>query len=209
LAEVDFTQASKEILAQGSEASHAFRAACEEWKLLMATALSALAREAVRLASAYACEREAFGRAIGTYQAISHPLADSIVDIDGAKYLTWKAIHDIEVGLDCAAAEVSLALWWAVESAGHAVTRALHTFGGYGLALEYDVHLYNLRAKQWPLVAGDHNALLAEAGRRLYAGESAVLPDVGAVTIDFDRGEQARAMAEELEAFFERNLTPE
>jgi len=209
MAEVDFTKASKEVLAQGSEALCAFKAACEEWKLLMASAVSALAREAVRLASVYACEREAFGRAIGMYQAISHPLADSIVDIDGAKYLTWKAIHDIDAGYDFAAAEVSLALWWATEAAGHAVTRALHTFGGYGLALEYDVHLYNLRAKQWPLVAGDHNALLAEAGRRLYADEQVDLPDVGTVTIDFDRGEQAREMAAELEAFFERNLTPE
>jgi alkylation response protein AidB-like acyl-CoA dehydrogenase len=72
-----------------------FAQAIEEWKLLMAAALSGLSREAVRLAAAYACERVAFGRFIGTYQGISHPLADLITDIDGGKYLVWKTIRDI------------------------------------------------------------------------------------------------------------------
>ena len=56
---------------------------------------------------------------------------------------------------------------------------------------------------------GDPQRLLEEAGRRFYGGESAALPDAGAVTIDFDLGEEARALAAELDAFFRKNLTPE
>jgi alkylation response protein AidB-like acyl-CoA dehydrogenase len=89
------------------------------------------------------------------------------------------------------------------------VAQALQTFGGYGLTTEYDIHLYNLRAKAWPLAMGDPQRLLEEAGRRLYAGEAAATPDVGEVVIDFDLGDDARAFAAEVDAFFHKTLTPE
>ncbi len=209
IGEINFEHSEKTVLGEGAEACKLFEQAVEEWKILMSIALSGLAREAVRLASEYACEREAFGQPIGAYQGISHPLADLITDIDGGKYLAWKAIHDAAKGLDDAAAQVSMALWWTTDTAGRAVTQALHTFGGYGLATEYDVHLYNLRAKAWPLIAGDNERFLEEAGRRLYAGETASLPEIGAISIDFDLGEDAHAMARELDDLFNAILTPE
>ena len=182
-----------------------FAQAIEEWKLLIAIALAGLSREAVRLAAAYACERVAFGQPIGTYQGISHPLADLITDIDGGKYFTWKAIHDIAKGLPDAGAQISLALWWNADTASRAVVQSLHTFGGYGLTTEYDIHLYNLRAKAWPLVFGDPSRLLEEAGRRLYAGEAAQLPDVGEVSIDFDLGDEARGDGRGAERLFQQH----
>ncbi|WP_373077710.1 acyl-CoA dehydrogenase family protein [Zhongshania sp.] len=197
------------VLADNAEGLAVFAQGLEEWKLFTAAALSGLSREAVRLASEYACEREAFGQPIGAYQAISHPLADLIVEIDGGKFLVWKAIHDIKHGADDAAAQVSMAFYWNADTAARAVTQSLHTFGGYGLATEYDIHLYNLRAKAWPLVAGDPNLFLEEAGRRLFNGETAALPEVGELTIDFDLGDDARAMAQELDDLFNKILTPE
>jgi alkylation response protein AidB-like acyl-CoA dehydrogenase len=175
----------------------------------MSAALSGLSREAVRLAAAYACERVAFGKFIGTYQGISHPLADLITDIDGGKYLVWKTIRDIADRTADAGSAISHTAWWTADTAGRTVTQALQTFGGYGLTTDYDIHLYNLRAKAWPLSFGDPERLLEEAGRRRYAGEKAALPDVGAVSIDFDIGEAARAIVAETDAFFKKNLTPE
>ncbi len=209
IAELNLGAAEQTVLSDKPRGVEAFARGLEEWKLLMAVALSGLSRQAVEMAAEYACEREAFGKPIGAYQGISHPLADLIVDTDGGKYLTWKAIHDIGKGLDDAAAQVSMAIWWTADTAGRAVTQSLHTFGGYGLATEYDIHLYNLRAKAWPLVFGDPALFLEEAGRRLYAGEAAALPDVGEVSIDFDLGEDARATAQELDDFFNEILTPE
>lgn len=209
IAELDLAAAEQIVLCSSEEGAHLFAASIEEWKLLMSAALSGLSREAIRLASEYACEREAFGQPIGAYQAISHTLADLICEVDGGKYLTWRAIHDIEQGLPEAGHEVSLAIWSTADTAGRTVTQALHTFGGYGLATEYDIHLYNLRAKGWPLVFGDLQKFLEEAGRRLYAGEVAQLPDVGEVSIDFELGEEAESMARELEDFFNETLTPE
>jgi alkylation response protein AidB-like acyl-CoA dehydrogenase len=196
-------------IAKGKAAVAAFEAAVEEWKLLMAAALSGLGREAIRLASAYACERVQFGQPIGTYQAISHPLADLAVYVDGSKLAVWSAIRAIADRAQDAAAQVSMALWLCSDSATQAVAQSLHTFGGYGLTLEYDIHLFNVRAKAWPLVLGDPTKLLREAGRRLYHGEKVALPDAGAVGIDFDYGDEARALVAETRAFFEANVSAE
>lgn len=209
VAELRLDSGARTVLSDTADGRKVFAQAIEEWKLLMAAALAGLSREAVRQASEYACERVAFGQPIGAYQGISHPLADIIVDVDGGKYLTWKTIHDIGEGAVQAGAQISLALWWNTDTATRAVAQSLHTFGGYGLTNEYDIHLYNLRAKAWPLVFGDPAHLLEEAGRRLYADEKTDLPDVGEVTIDFNLGDEAREMAAELRELFERILTPE
>jgi alkylation response protein AidB-like acyl-CoA dehydrogenase len=209
IAELGLGGAASVELACGGEACLVFAQAIEEWKLLMAAALSGLAREALRLAAAYASERVAFGRFIGTYQGISHPLADLITDIDGGKYLVWKTIRDIADRTAGAGSAISLTAWWNADTAARTVTQALQTFGGYGLTTDYDIHLYNLRAKAWPLVFGDPERFLEEAGRRRYAGEQAPLPDVGPVSIDFDVGDEARALAAQTDAFFKQNLTPE
>jgi 3-oxochol-4-en-24-oyl-CoA dehydrogenase len=209
IAELALAELPRTALSADATGLAVFAQAIEEWKLLIAASLAGLSREAIRLAAAYACERSQFGQLIGTYQAISHPLADLVTEVDGGKYLLWKTIHDIAHEAPQAGAQISLSIWWAATTASRAVARALHTFGGYGLTTDYDIHLYNLRAKAWPLVLGDPSRLLEEAGRRLYAGEAAMLPEAGAISIDYDLGDDARALAGELDAFFKKTLTPE
>jgi alkylation response protein AidB-like acyl-CoA dehydrogenase len=209
LAEIDLAAQQGMVLASGDAAIAAFEAAVEEWKLLIAAGLLGLAREALKLAAAYAAERKQFGQFIGTFQAISHPMADLLSEIDGGRLLIWRALRAIADGDARAGGLVSLAAWWNADAAARTVAQALHTFGGYGLTTEYDIHLFNLRAKAWPLVLGDPQGLIEEAGRRLYAGEPATLPDIGAVPVDFDLGDEARAMVAEIDAFFERHVTDE
>ena len=209
MARIRLDAADRKLLASGTDAVAAFAAGIEEWKLLTAATLAGISREALRLAAAYASERIQFGQLIGTFQGISHPLADIMAATEGGKFLVWRTIRDIADGLDRADAEISLALWWNARTAGKAVAQSLHTFGGYGLTTEYDIHLYNLRAKALPLILGDPARLLEEAGRRLYSGESATLPEAGEIGIEFDFGEEARDLAADVEAFFEANLTPE
>ncbi|HEY0960363.1 MAG TPA: acyl-CoA dehydrogenase [Novosphingobium sp.] len=209
LSEIDFANLPATMLASGAEAAATFAAGVEEWKLLIAASLAGLSREALRLASAYANERKQFGQLIGTFQAISHPLADRLCEVDGSRFLVWKAIRDIADGSEEAGATISLALWWSSDAAGKAVAQALHTFGGYGLTTEYDIFLFNLRAKSLPLVLGDPQGMLEEGGRRLYAGEAAALPEPGDMPIDFDPGPEARAIVEEINTFFSEKVTAE
>ncbi|MES0872432.1 acyl-CoA dehydrogenase family protein [Sinimarinibacterium thermocellulolyticum] len=209
LAEIALSRLSATSLGRGAEAVARFTQAVEEWKLLIGAGLAGIGREALRLAAAYASQRKQFGQFIGQFQAISHPLADLLCEIDGGKFLVWRAIRNIADGAPEAGAAVSIAAWWNAEAAARAVAQALHTFGGYGLTTEYDIFLYNLRAKAWPLVWGDPQRLLEEAGRRLYGGETTTLPEAGACPIEFDLGDDARAITAEINAFFEQNVTPE
>jgi alkylation response protein AidB-like acyl-CoA dehydrogenase len=209
MAQIDFASLDKVVLGSGADARATFAAGIEEWKLLIAAGLGGIGREALRLASVYACERKQFGQFIGEFQGISHPLADRHCDVEGGIFLTWKAVRDIADGAASAGAAVSVAHWWASKACGEAVAQALHTFGGYGLTTEYDIYLYNLRAKAWPLVQGDPEAALAEAGERLYGDVKVALPDVGDVAIDFDLGDDARAIADEIHKLFADHVTPE
>ncbi|MEC9365236.1 MAG: acyl-CoA dehydrogenase [Pseudomonadota bacterium] len=209
LAEIALGSLPATSLGQGAQAVAQFAQAVEEWKLLIGAGLAGIGREALKLAAAYASQRKQFGQFIGQFQAISHPLADLLCEVDGGKFLVWRAIRNIADGAPEAGAAVSIAAWWNAEAAGRAVAQALHTFGGYGLTTEYDIFLYNLRAKAWPLVFGDPQLLLAEAGRRLYGGEKAALPDAGDCPIEFDLGDDARAITAEINAFFEKNVTPQ
>ncbi|WP_285018552.1 acyl-CoA dehydrogenase [Novosphingobium sp. fls2-241-R2A-195] len=209
IAEIDLAAGETIVLGSGEEALALFAAGLEEWKLYMAVALSGIGRQALQMAAVYAGERKAFGQLIGTFQGISHPLADLLCDVDGAKFLAWKAIRGIYDGSDAAAATISLAYWYACDAAARSVAQGLHTFGGYGLSNEYDVHLYNLRAKAWPLVAGDPALALEEAGRRLYAGETVALPASGEVPLDFDLGDEARQVCAEIAELFATKVTQE
>ncbi len=209
IGEADLGKAHATVLGSGQAALDLFAGGLEEWKLLTAAALNGLSREALRLASAYACERIAFGVPIGTFQGLSHPMANLITEVEGGRLFTWKVIHEISSGDPHAAAHVSLALWWNAKTASASGIQSLRTFGGYGLTTEYDIHLYNLRAKALPLIAGDTGRLLDEAAGRFYRGDKVALPDVGPVTIDLDLGEEAAALAAEMDEFFEKTLTPE
>jgi alkylation response protein AidB-like acyl-CoA dehydrogenase len=209
IAELDLAGNANIVLAMGSDALAAFAGGVEEWKLLISAALAGLSREALKLAAAYASERKAFGQFIGEFQSISHPLADLLCEVDGAKFLVFKAIRDIADGSGEAGTAVSLAAWWSTQAAARTVAQALHTFGGYGLTTEYDIHLFNLRAKAWPLLLGDPQRLLEEAGRRRYSGETTSLPDAGAMPINFDLGDDVSGLVQEIEDFFAANVTPE
>ena len=196
------------VLSGNADAQHIWEAGVEEWKLLTAAALVGLSREAVEMAAAYACEREAFGQPIGTYQGIAHPLAVDVIDADGGAMLqlwTLRAIADKSAD---AGALVSAFYWWASRTATNCVAHAIHTFAGYGLSNEYDIQLYHRRAKAWALALGDPDAELERAGRRLYLGEVASLPDPGAVEIDIESPDIGNPLAEELRSLLSGVLDP-
>ncbi|WP_297494413.1 acyl-CoA dehydrogenase [Acidocella sp.] len=196
-------------LSGNADAAAIFAAGIEEWKLLTSAALIGMSREVLGMAAAYACERIAFGAPIGTYQGISHPLANDIVDADGAEMLLWKTLHDIAAGAPEAAAEISGLFWWASRTATSSVAHGLHTFGGYGLTNEYDLQLYHRRAKAWALVLGDPKQELIRAGRRRYLGQAASLPDAGLVDLDFSPPQGGKELADETRALFKKILDPQ
>ncbi|WP_296259681.1 MULTISPECIES: acyl-CoA dehydrogenase [unclassified Pseudomonas] len=198
------------LVAEGSAARHAFQAAVEEWKLLKAALLNGLSQQAIRMAADYCCERQQFGKAIGSFQGIAHPLADALTEIDGGLLLIWHAAWAIARERPDAAAQVSMASWWAGQAACRATARALHSFGGYGVSLEYDIQLYYRRARAWSLHAGDPQLELDALANRLWSEDCTVpLPSAGEMPLEFGYGAAAEAFAEQARGFFREHLTDE
>lgn len=197
------------LLGEGEQVCQLFAAALEEWKLLSASRLAGLARQGLQMAADYSKERFAFGNPIGGFQGISHPLADAVTDVEGAQLLAWKAAWSIAKGKPDAAASVSMAYWWASQVATRAMTRALHTFGGYGVSLEYDIQFYYRKAKSAVLPMGDPQDALEQVGQRLWCAAEVSLPDAGDIDLDFSLGEKAEAFGLEVAAYFDEHMTPQ
>jgi 3-oxochol-4-en-24-oyl-CoA dehydrogenase len=193
---------------RGKAACDIFAAAVEEWKLLAAAQLGGMAAEALDIAAGYARERIQFGRPIGSFQGVAHPLADALTDCRAGALLVRRAAWTIATGREDAAALVSLCWWWATQSAFTAVRRSVRTMGGYGLTIEFDMHLYNRRANVLALAAGDPYAELEKAAERLFHYPSVPLPDASDVGIDFGLSGEAETFKARTRAIFESHLTP-
>jgi len=201
-------QGQRLVLSSGDQAPAIWAAGIEEWKLLTSAAVIGMAREVLSLAANYARERIAFGQPIGANQGIAHPLANDVIDADGAALLLWSTLRSMADRKPDAAASVSLLYWWSCRTATRCVAHAVHTFGGYGLTNEYDLQLYHRRAKAWSLALGDPEAELVRAGRRLFLGETAHLPEPGAVEVDFEPPPGGQELARETRALFQSILDP-
>ena len=104
------------------------------------------ADRALQMACAYAQERFAFGRPIGSLQAIKHMLADMYVSATLARsncyYAAWALSTDAaELPLAAATARVS-----ATQAYQHCARNNIQVHGGMGFTWEFDCHLYYRRA---------------------------------------------------------------
>ncbi len=108
----------------------------------------------LEMAKEYALERYAFGRVIGSYQAIKHKLADMYVKNEVARsncyYGAW-ALNTSAAELATAASSARIA---ASEAYWFASKENIQTHGGMGFTWEVDCHLYYRRSRQLALVAG-------------------------------------------------------
>ncbi len=112
------------------------------------------AQAALDMAKAYALERYAFGRPIGSFQAIKHKLADVYVATELARsnayYGAWALSQDApELPTAAAAARVA-----ASDAFYVAAKENIQTHGGMGYTWAFDCHLYYRRAKLLALALG-------------------------------------------------------
>jgi short-chain 2-methylacyl-CoA dehydrogenase len=95
---------------------------------------------------AYAKERNAFGKPIGSYQAVAFKCADMSVMVDTARALTYKAAHLRDQGRPFKR-EAAVAKLYATEAAVTATREATQVFGGYGFMDETPVARHYRDAK--------------------------------------------------------------
>lgn len=143
------------VLADGDAAQRIFSDALDLWLALTASALAGAAKKAVELGVEYAKQRQAFGKPIGSFQAVSHPLADSATAADGALLLALEAACAFVEEPERVTELAAMAFAFAYETARDATQRSLHIHGGYGFSMEGDIQLYYRRVRGWAMVYGE------------------------------------------------------
>jgi alkylation response protein AidB-like acyl-CoA dehydrogenase len=137
-------------LASGATADASWDLALAEWRALSACSAAGLAAAALAMAVDYARRRTAFGRHIGSFQALAHRLADISVLVDATQLLSWRAVTALDQGSPESHSLAAMAWHLAARSARDAAEYALHVHGGGGYAMEYDIQLFFRRAEVLP-----------------------------------------------------------
>jgi len=120
-------------------------------RVLIAAEAVGLGRVALSRATAYAAQREVFGRKIGQNQAVQNPLAQDWMALEAAWLMVMQAASRYDRGLDCGA-QSNAAKYLAAEAGLKACQNAVMTHGGFGYAREYHVERY-LREVHIPWIA--------------------------------------------------------
>jgi alkylation response protein AidB-like acyl-CoA dehydrogenase len=114
----------------------------------------------------YAKERVQFGRPIGSFQAIQHKCADMVTDVDGARFITYRAAWSVAEGEPDAALNVHMAKAWCSDATRRVVAHGQQIHGGIGFTKDYKIQLFFRRQKRSELMWGDgdfHREAVAEA----------------------------------------------
>ncbi len=142
-----FAGVSAERIGLMGDAAQSYASALERTVAVVAFEQLGGADRCLEIARQYAIDREAFGRPIGSFQAVKHKLVDIYVKNTIARahayYAAWALEADAEdLPLAAAAARAS-----ATDAFRFAAQEAIHVHGGIGFTWEHDCHLYLRRAQ--------------------------------------------------------------
>lgn len=159
---------AEDVVARGAEATNAATWALAATRTALAAYAVGLCDKMMRITGQYTSEREQFGRAIATFQAVSHRVADCYIDIECLRLVTQQAASLIDQGRDAADAVLMAKIWCG--DVTHRVSQAAqHCHGGTGVDRDYILFRYCLAARQVELSAGNSASLTGQLGGRIAA----------------------------------------
>lgn len=129
------------------------------WRVSVSAELVSCASKALGLTLEHTRERVQFGRSLASFQALQHRLAQLLVTVEGARWLTYATAWDgapRSRSLLCAAHAVR---------AGRLAIRECHQLcGALGLTLEFDLQLWTMRISDLCAELGGPGSLLSNDG---------------------------------------------
>jgi acyl-CoA dehydrogenase len=114
----------------------------------------------------YAIDRTQFGRQIGSFQAVKHPIVNVMIAVEQARNLAYAAAAALDHAVDQAEAPCRMAKAAASDAYHFAGNRAVQLHGGYGFTWDCDAHFHVKRALWSRATLGDsvhHRRHLADA----------------------------------------------
>jgi alkylation response protein AidB-like acyl-CoA dehydrogenase len=124
------------------------------------------AQRVLEMSVEYAKTRHQFGKPIGVYQAVSHKLADMLLETESARSATYYAAWAVDADAPDRSLAVSMAKAYTSDAYRRATGNGIQVHGGIGFTWEHDMHLYFRRAKAAEVMLGDatyHRELVARA----------------------------------------------
>jgi alkylation response protein AidB-like acyl-CoA dehydrogenase len=155
-----------DVVAVGRQAVAAMNWARQAVRTALCAQAVGLCDRMMRMTGSYTSEREQFGRAIATFQAVSHRLADCFIDVECLRVVTQQAASLIDQGKDAEEASIIAKIWCG--DVTHRVSQASqHCHGGAGVDRDYPLFRYCLQARQAELTAGSSARLTAALGEAI------------------------------------------
>ncbi len=125
-----------------------------------------VSEEQIRRTSEYLKEREQFGRAIGTFQAVQMSMADNHIAVEALRSALYQLLYRLDAGLN--SPSEALATQHLSAEAGHLVShKAQHVHGGIGVDLTYPIHRFAYWSRYLSLVLGSSAGSLERLGNWL------------------------------------------
>jgi acyl-CoA dehydrogenase len=125
-----------------------------------------IAEEAVRLATEWVRDRKTFGAALATRQAVQWAIADSQVEINAGRWLTWEAAWKDDQGED-ARLEAAMAKLYCTEMAFRAVDKMMQLMGGMGMSREIPLEGWFRDLRVARVVEGSSEILRVQIARKV------------------------------------------
>jgi acyl-CoA dehydrogenase len=113
----------------------------------------------------YANQRKQFGQEIGNFQLIQQMIADSVIEINAARWMVLHAAWKIDQGIE-ARDDIAMVKVHAAETLGRVVDRAVQLFGGMGFCKDLPIERYYRDARIYRIFDGTseiHRTVIAKS----------------------------------------------
>ncbi len=151
---------------------------------------------ALEQATAYAKQREQFGRPIGQFQGVKHKVARMLIVLEQARAVVWDAARVDGEPEDQRRYAGAVAAARAPEAAVRCAQDCIQVLGGIGYTFEHQAHLYYRRAVSLRALAGPAAGARAEAAGLALDGVRRPMT----IEVDDEGREEIRAQVDELAA---------
>ncbi len=144
-------------------------------RINIATCSIGTAQQALNTASAYMNEREQFGKAIGSFQALQFKLADMATELVAARQLVRLAASKLDNAHADKTTYCAMAKRFATDVGFEVCNQALQIHGGYGYIKEYPLERYVRDVRVHQILEGTNEIMRLIIGRRLLCDMTEVL----------------------------------
>jgi alkylation response protein AidB-like acyl-CoA dehydrogenase len=135
------------LLGSRAEAAAGIGRALDRARIALAAEALGGAERVLEMTTEYAKQRIQFGRAIGSFQALKHRLADMMTEVEAARSAAWYAACVADEAPQELAEAAAIAKSYCCDAFYNCAAGAIQLHGGIGFTWEHDAHLYFKRAR--------------------------------------------------------------